>query len=88
MDASVDDVVEILKAGKPARRGCSLLIGAGCSVTAGIPLAAGFVDIIKTRFPKHYAGVEPKTYPMCMARLGPGPGRDLIAEFVDQAKIN
>ncbi len=63
MDASVDDVVSILKAGKRARpkRRCSLLIGAGCSITANIPSAGGFVDIIKAEFPGQYDRAEAKT---------------------------
>ena len=31
-----------------------LLAGAGCSYQAGIPLARGFVDDIKARFPEEY----------------------------------
>ena len=87
-ESAIDDVVSILKAGKRANRGCSLLIGAGCSISANIPSAAGFVDIIKFEFPGQYHRAVLKTYAKCMSELPPGTQRDLIAHHVDQAKIN
>jgi tetratricopeptide (TPR) repeat protein len=66
-----------------------LLVGAGVSVTAGIPVAAGFVDEIRRRFPAKVKRMpEAKTYPECMARLLTVERRDLISEYVDAAKIN
>jgi NAD-dependent SIR2 family protein deacetylase len=47
MERKIEDVVETLRGAKKRGSKCSLLIGAGCSVKAGIPTAAGFVDIIK-----------------------------------------
>jgi hypothetical protein len=69
-------------------RKCTLLIGAGCSVKAGIPTAQGFVEIIKKEYPCAYGNASEKTYPQCMAQLAPGERRDLIARYVDSAKIN
>lgn len=88
MNGNVDDIVSILKAGSAANRGCSLLVGAGCSITANIPSASGFVEIIKSKFRSQYDRTDQKTYPKCMAALPPGVQRDLIAEYVDKAKIN
>lgn len=88
MSHTVDNVVETLNNAKAAGKGCSLLIGAGCSVEAGIPTAEGFIKEIKNRYPLAYASANPKTYPNCMAALAPGERRDLIRHFVDQAKIN
>ena len=70
------------------RDGCSLLIGAGCSVSAGIPTAAGFVELIGEQFPIHHRQVDPKTYAKCMAALPPGMRRGLIEDKVDNARIN
>lgn len=84
-ERNIEDIVELLR---NARRGCSLLIGAGCSVTAGVPTAQDFVDVIKDRYPEAYARASTKTYPACMAQLAPSYRRDLIAEYVDAAKIN
>lgn len=88
MERKIEDIISILKAGKDANRRCSLLIGAGCSVKAGIPLASSFVEEIKRDHSGAYNLATEKTYPHCMAELPPGIRRDLIAKYVDQAKIN
>ena len=88
MFREIEDIVETLKNAKGRGKKCSVLIGAGCSVTAGIPTAQGFVDIIKERHPRDYERADPKTYPNCMAQLSIDEQRSLIAEHVDKAKIN
>ena len=88
MDRKLDDVVQALRFGKEQGRKCSLLIGAGCSVSAGIPSANGFVQLIQERFAPAYERASPKTYARCMAELPRGVQRDLIAREVDAAKIN
>jgi tetratricopeptide (TPR) repeat protein len=81
--------LETVKKAKERQKKCCLLIGAGCSVKAGVPLASGFVDIIKSEWSSAYArATEPKHYPQCMAELAPAERRDLIAKYVDTAKIN
>lgn len=84
----IEDIVSDLKRGKEAGRGCTLLIGSGCSVKAGIPTGSGFVEIIQEEYPREYARAAEKTYPSCMAELSPGERRDLITRYVDKAKIN
>lgn len=85
---SIDDVAETLQNAKSRGKGCTLLIGAGCSVKAGIPNAAGLVQVIKDRYPRAYQRAATKTYARCMSELLLSERRDLIAEYVDQAKIN
>jgi hypothetical protein len=87
-DCSIEHVVEMIRNCRETGDGCSLLIGAGCSVTAGIPTAAGFVELIGARYPVHHRQVDPKTYAKCMAALPSGPRRRLIEEKVDNARIN
>lgn len=55
---------------------------------AKIPLAQGFVEEIRQRFPDEYARAQEKTYPHCMGELSPADRHDLITEFIDKAKIN
>ena len=88
MHTSVEGIVADLRQAKRTGRACSLLIGAGCSFTAGIPLASGFVELIKKDWPDRYNRTEPKTYPALMAALPDGFRRDLVAEKIDNAKIN
>lgn len=87
-ERTLDDVARQLQGNKKRGRNCALLIGAGCSVQAGIPLARGFVDEIRKRFPDEYDRAAEKTYPHCMAELSGADRRDLIGDFIDEAKVN
>ena len=88
MEHNMDDVVETVKHAKDRGKKCTLLIGAGCSVTAGIPTAKGFVEIIEKDYTRAFKRAKTKTYAHCMAELSLGERRDLIASFVDKARIN
>lgn len=88
MTRTIDDLVETLRNAKDRERKCTLLIGAGCSVKAGIPTAAGFVDVIRSEYPQAYNRAKEKSYPTCMKEFGRSERRDLIARYVDEAKIN
>ena len=85
---SLDFIVDTIKFAEEPKRRCCLLIGAGCSVKAGIPTADGLVKEIKKYLRNAYEMAPKKTYFRCMEALAPGQRRDLIAKFVDQAKIN
>jgi len=85
---SIDEIKETLQNAKSRRRGCVLLIGAGCSFTAGIPTAAGFVEIIKDTYKLAYQRAPAKSYSKCMGELLLSERRDLIARYVDAARIN
>ncbi len=88
-ERDIDRAVETLRnAQRWENCGCTILIGAGCSVRAGVPTAQGFVDIIKESFPNAYERASYKTYPKCMAELSVGERQRLIAEKVDKAQIN
>ncbi|QOX77540.1 hypothetical protein FY034_00805 [Trichlorobacter lovleyi] len=84
----IDDVVETLRQAKGREKCSTLLIGAGCSATAGIPTATQFVEIIKTKYPRSYERAKLKDYPNCMAQLSLAERRDLIAAHIDKSKIN
>ncbi|MBM3647038.1 MAG: hypothetical protein FJX11_04520 [Alphaproteobacteria bacterium] len=93
--ANLEEVLEAVQNARKDTRKVSLLIGAGCSVTAGIPLAAGFVKEIETTYPMRYAalkadsrGGHPPSYQQCMARLAPAERRGLMAKYVEKARIN
>ena len=66
---SIDEVAETLQNAKSRGKGCTLLIGAGCSVKAGIPHAAGLIQVIKERDPRAYQRAVTKTYAGCMSEL-------------------
>ena len=82
------DVVSSVRNVKDRDRKCALLIGAGCSVSADIPLAAGFVEEIQKKHKTAYDRAEQKTYAHCMAQLPPGDRRELIRPYMDSMRIN
>ena len=68
-------------------RGCALFIGAGCSVSAGIPAAAGFVDEIRRLYPEKYEEVgEPRTYKKCMAALTQNERQYIVRTLVSAGR--
>jgi tetratricopeptide (TPR) repeat protein/NAD-dependent SIR2 family protein deacetylase len=85
---TIEDIAEALGPHGGAKRRCSVLLGAGCSITAGIPSAAEIVRHIKVNFPAAYARSASHTYPDCLAALERGARRDLIGGYIDKAKIN
>lgn len=87
--SSIGNIVDALRQAKEDPEiGCSLLIGAGCSVSAGIPTGQGFVNIIKDKWPNNYEKASKKPYPHCMAKLSGGFQRKLIKDEIKDAKIN
>ncbi|MHB0998128.1 MAG: hypothetical protein ACYC27_02695 [Armatimonadota bacterium] len=88
MIRDLNDIIDALKNAKESRRRCTLLIGSGCSVTAGIPTGDEFVDVIKRDWPSAYKRASEKTYPICMSELTDCDRRDMIAKYVDNANIN
>lgn len=80
----IEIVVDTLK----NRSGCSLLIGAGCSRSAGIPLASEIVEHIEREFSGKAKWAKAKTYPHMMGALHVGERRDLINRFIGEARMN
>ena len=88
MSRQIDDIVETLKAAKERKVSAVLLVGAGCSVSAGIPTANQFVKIIADRYPRSYERATQKQYPHCMAELSVSERRHLVVEYIDKAVVN
>jgi hypothetical protein len=101
MARTLDDIVAALKLGKRRNTGCTLLLGAGCSKTAGIPLASGIVDQIRNS--PNYSRVYQRaldrarasnahaviaSYGDCMAEMDHGDQRELIRGYIDAANLN
>jgi len=54
MRREIADVMETVKRAKDRDKGCTLLIGAGCSVKAVFPTTNEFVEIIRMEYPRGY----------------------------------
>jgi NAD-dependent SIR2 family protein deacetylase len=86
-EVSFDRVAEVVS-DKKDRAGCALLIGAGASVTAGIPSASGIVAAIQRQFKHAYEAAPIKSYQECMARLDEAQRHRLIDGFVATSTLN
>lgn len=81
-----------MRAKKDSNRPFNLLTGAGCSKSAGIPLAAELVKEINEKFgdecedklEKH----QRSDYGACMSCLGTNERRELLSKYLDNPKIN
>lgn len=82
----VEDVAEAMR---NASGGCVFLIGAGCSHSAGIPLASHFIAEIERRFPSAFKRAsDSKNYNSVMSQLTTSQRSDLLNQYIDRARIN
>ncbi|AQR65635.1 hypothetical protein BXU06_11675 [Aquaspirillum sp. LM1] len=75
----------------------TVLIGAGCSVSGGIPLAGGIIDDIRGLFPQAWNRAQKKAaecgqlspnYNLCMQALSRDHRNTLLKGYIDRSKIN
>jgi Tfp pilus assembly protein PilF/NAD-dependent SIR2 family protein deacetylase len=91
MEHSIDEVVATLRRSRDgkSKQGGVLLVGAGCSHSAGIPLAAEFVEEIRRDLPEFYRqALGSRSYADCMKALVPKVRQQLIARHVENARVN
>ncbi|MEM8601580.1 MAG: hypothetical protein AAGF99_16820, partial [Bacteroidota bacterium] len=79
-ERDLEDVVDALQRAKVRSKTTTLIVGAGCSQTAGIPLAGEFCTIIEKRFKQVYNRIGTYDYQRLMAALAPGERRDLLVD--------
>jgi len=84
LERSVAEIAETLK----NKTGATLLIGAGCSASAGIPLASEFVRLISDKFPARCKRLGSANYAQLMDELGDGERHDVIAPKIDASRVN
>src|SRR5882672_6143645 len=88
--ADVRKIAERLKGARDNSR-AHFLLGAGCSITAGIPSAAKLIEQIHSEYPEHCNGLnedDRQSYGACMALLTSNERRQLIQAHLDKAQIN
>jgi len=71
--------------------GAIVFLGAGCSVSAGIPLASKIVEDVLEEYKEHpdFINFTPQTpYATVMSKLDPNQRSRLFANYTDKAKIN
>ena len=87
-NSKVKIIAEQLRSAKGKGYSTALLLGAGMSFSAGIPLANGILAEVKRQFPHLASTCGKETYPAYMNLLAPAQRRQLIGSLVDNAKIN
>jgi Tfp pilus assembly protein PilF len=89
--ADVSRIAERLKRAKDRARPAHFLVGAGCSISAGIPSAADLIKKIHEDYRAECEALseaERDSYGACMALLSINERRDLIRPYLSAAKIN
>ncbi|NVM05215.1 MAG: hypothetical protein HWN67_23050 [Candidatus Helarchaeota archaeon] len=86
--ADIKTIAEQIKWAKEEGYYTCVLIGAGVSVSAGIPACEELMNIIKKQFPHTANYATKQNYCEFMSLLTPLQRRELIGSFIDQAKIN
>lgn len=87
-ETTIGEIVENLITNKKNECKTAVLLGAGMSVTAGIPTAKGIMKDIEKNMPTTVSNCKNKTYQNYMQLLSPSQRKKLIARYVDNAKIN
>lgn len=87
-ETTIGEIVENLKINKENECKTAVLLGAGMSVTAGIPTAKGIMKDIEKIAPNTISSCRDGTYQNYMQHLGPYQRKNLISRYVDNAKIN
>lgn len=88
---TVEDIAELMRSAKSSGQPYVFFTGAGCSVSAGIPLAPKLTQEICEKYPIQVKTLSPedrKDYGKCMAQLTKDERRTIIKPHVDNAKIN
>ncbi|GEM_PF-2237899 len=87
-DRNIEHLVNAIERAREENIKVNLLVGAGCSVSAGIPLADEIVNDLEERYEDEIKCIEIKNYGDCMSKLTPVERRRLINSYVSNAKIN
>jgi hypothetical protein len=84
----IEDVLETLRRANLRGEKATLLVGAGCSVSAGIPLAEEMMRSIEEEFPRAAQRASGRSYAAYLKELSPGEQQALINRCVHHSQVN
>lgn len=87
----VSDLAEFMRRAKDANKAYVFFTGAGCSKTAGIPLANELIAEMQKHFwleLKPLSDDDRQDYGKCMAQIGRDDRRKFLKDYIDKANIN
>ena len=88
---NIDDLASFMEIAKEENKEFVFVTGAGCSVTAGIPLAWQIVEELNREFElqlKPLSKDERSDYGKCMECIEITKRRDYLKRYIDESKIN
>jgi tetratricopeptide (TPR) repeat protein/NAD-dependent SIR2 family protein deacetylase len=91
MSFTVKDIAKTLRDSKKQGTPVIVFTGAGCSKSAGMPLANELISEINKRFKGHLKSLndeQRKDYGACMSQLVPSEQKNLIEKHIKKSKIN
>lgn len=84
----IEDILETLQRAHLRGEKATLLIGAGCSVSAGIPLAEEIIQTIEQEFPHTVKRTTERSYAAYMKELATAEQQSLINRYIEQSRVN
>ena len=87
-EATIEALADLMRSQKDLGFSTCVLLGAGVSVSAGIPDASGIVHELKRRFPGLLRSAKQQSYADSMESLSVGVRRQLIRTYIARAKLN
>lgn len=84
----LDDVLETLRRAQRRGERATLLIGAGCSASAGIPLAEEFINLVEQEYPCAAQHATERTYDGYLRALSPTERYALTSRYTRKARVN
>ena len=91
MTYTVKDIAKHLRDNKKNQTPVVIFTGAGCSKSAGMPLASELVNEINKKYKnalKNLSDAEKSDYGLCMRKLVPHEQKKIIEKYIAKAKIN
>ena len=91
MSFTVKDIAKTLRENKKQGTPVMVFTGAGCSKSAGMPLASELISEINKKYKgnlKSLPEIDKKDYGICMSKLTPNEQKTLIEKHISKAKIN
>lgn len=91
MSHNVKDIAKTLRESKKQGTPVVIFTGAGCSKSAGMPLAYELIAEINKKYKgnlRNLSEVDKKDYGICMSKLTPHEQKMLIEKHISKAKIN
>lgn len=91
MSFSIKEIAKTLRDNKKQGTPVIVFTGAGCSKSAGMPLASELINEINKKYKsnlKTLTDTEKKDYGLCMRKLTPHEQKSLIEKHISKSKIN